>query len=139
MNVSLVLVAPQLNTVLQVGSHMSRERESPFLSSCSCFFFIQPMIKLTFWAASTHCWSCWASHQSKSQIFLSQSCSQSTLFTSCICPWDCPNPCAGHCTWPCGSLGGSYRSNNVVTLFYKSINFFRHVLSCSLLSVSLKS
>ena len=53
--------------------------------------------------------SCWAPGQSAPPSLFHKGCFQSILHPPCICAWDCPDPCAGPCTWLYWTSWGSHR------------------------------
>ncbi|KAK4829131.1 hypothetical protein QYF61_002210 [Mycteria americana] len=51
-----VLRAPELDTVLQVGSHLEQRGRITSLDLLAMLLLMQPRIQLAFWAVSAHCW-----------------------------------------------------------------------------------
>lgn len=63
---------------------------------------MKPVIGLIFHLQNYIAGSC--SHPPQPPSLSSQGCFQSTLYPACTSVWDCPEPDARPCTWPCWTL-----------------------------------
>ena len=89
LDILLVLRDPELDAVLQVGSHESRRAESPPLTCRSCFSWCNPGYGWPSGLQMCTAGSCWVFHQLKTPNPSPQGCSQAILwywhpFISCL-------------------------------------------------------
>jgi len=84
------------------GSHQSRaEGQNHLPRHVPTLLGMQLRVRLAFWAVSAHCWAVLSFSSTSTPCPSRQGCSHTILCPACICAWDCPNPGAGTCTWPC--------------------------------------
>jgi len=109
-HVLLMLGAPELDAVLQVGSQESRVKGQNHLPQPAGHASLDAArLWLAFWAASARgqpMLSC--SSTSTPQVLLLRA-TWATLRPACTCVWDWHNPRAEPCTSPCWTSCGSHR------------------------------
>jgi len=85
----------------EVSPEWSRGAESPPLTLTAMLLGMQPRVWFAFWAASTHCWVTLSFSSTSTSKYSPQGYSQPILCPACTHVWDCLDPDAGPCTWPC--------------------------------------
>ncbi|KAK4812348.1 hypothetical protein QYF61_017125 [Mycteria americana] len=97
-----VLRAPELDTILQVGSHQGRAEGQDHLPRLlATLLWMQPRIRLAFWAVSAHCWLMSSFSPISTPKSFSAGLLSITSSPTCIETEDCPDPGVEPCTWPC--------------------------------------